>query len=289
MCSPSDLTSFSFGDIVSKLKMLFEVVLILFGLMNGGAALGCALDARAHVPTSCAACGSQRRASSRRRAIRTAGCGASRWTRCRTTSTRPAAPPSSCPPSSACRTSACAPRCRTRWCPARCAAPSAASTCSASAAWRPACRNSSSCCATCGARAATSPATSPAPAPPHGPIQAPPRWPQPAMATTPAQTSPWRGPPRAWTSSSAPLWSWASCRRRASCPWCSWRSTAPPRAATLATTPRRRGARSTSAAPISSPCSRPVRVRAACACCVRVRRARVACACGMRVRRHAAN
>ena len=47
MCSPSDLTSFSFGDIVSKLKMLFEVVLILFGLMNGGAALGCALDARA--------------------------------------------------------------------------------------------------------------------------------------------------------------------------------------------------------------------------------------------------
>ena len=51
MCSLSDLTSFSFGDIVSKLKLLFEVVIILFGLMNGGAALGYVLDARlrAHV------------------------------------------------------------------------------------------------------------------------------------------------------------------------------------------------------------------------------------------------
>jgi hypothetical protein len=47
VCSLSDLTSFSFGDIVTKLKTLFEVVIILFGLMNGGALIGFALDARA--------------------------------------------------------------------------------------------------------------------------------------------------------------------------------------------------------------------------------------------------
>jgi hypothetical protein len=92
MCSLSDLTSFSFGDIVTKLKLLFEarlacatcarpappappapglrrlrvtacacaltscraptqVVIILFGIMNGGAALGYVLDSRARSRT----------------------------------------------------------------------------------------------------------------------------------------------------------------------------------------------------------------------------------------------
>jgi hypothetical protein len=46
MCSLSDMTSLSFGDIVHKLTLLFEIVIILFGIMNGGAALGYVLDAR---------------------------------------------------------------------------------------------------------------------------------------------------------------------------------------------------------------------------------------------------
>ena len=44
--SLQDLLSLSPSDIVTKLKMLFEVVCILFGLMNVGAAIGFVLDSR---------------------------------------------------------------------------------------------------------------------------------------------------------------------------------------------------------------------------------------------------
>jgi hypothetical protein len=43
-CSLSDMTSFSFGDIITKLKFLFIVVIVLFGFMNVGAVIGFILD-----------------------------------------------------------------------------------------------------------------------------------------------------------------------------------------------------------------------------------------------------
>ena len=46
VCSLQDLLSLKPGDIVSKLKMLFTVVIVLFGIMNLGATLGFYLDAR---------------------------------------------------------------------------------------------------------------------------------------------------------------------------------------------------------------------------------------------------
>ena len=46
-CSLSDMTSFSAADIISKLKTLFELVVILFGIMHVGAAIGVTQD-RAH-------------------------------------------------------------------------------------------------------------------------------------------------------------------------------------------------------------------------------------------------
>ena len=45
-CSLRDMTALSAGDIVTKLKMLFMVVTILFAFMNLGAAAGFALDRR---------------------------------------------------------------------------------------------------------------------------------------------------------------------------------------------------------------------------------------------------
>lgn len=45
-CSLADLTALSPGDIVSKLRTLLQIVAILFGLMNAGAALGFVLDSR---------------------------------------------------------------------------------------------------------------------------------------------------------------------------------------------------------------------------------------------------
>ena len=46
-CSLSDMTSFSAADIISKLKSLFELVVIMFGVMHVGAAIG-AMQDRAH-------------------------------------------------------------------------------------------------------------------------------------------------------------------------------------------------------------------------------------------------
>ena len=46
-CSLSDLTSLSFGDIITKLKFLFAVVVSLFGIMNVGAVIGFIMDVRA--------------------------------------------------------------------------------------------------------------------------------------------------------------------------------------------------------------------------------------------------
>ena len=46
MCSLSDLVGLNPADLVTKLKMLFGVMIGLFGLMNVGAALGFVLDAR---------------------------------------------------------------------------------------------------------------------------------------------------------------------------------------------------------------------------------------------------
>ena len=45
-CSLADLTALSPGDIVTKLKTLFQIVIILFGLMNTGSVVGVALDSR---------------------------------------------------------------------------------------------------------------------------------------------------------------------------------------------------------------------------------------------------
>jgi hypothetical protein len=45
-CSLSDMTSLSPGDIVTKLRFLFIVVVVLFGFMNVGAVVGFILDTK---------------------------------------------------------------------------------------------------------------------------------------------------------------------------------------------------------------------------------------------------
>jgi hypothetical protein len=58
MCSLSDLVGLNPADLVTKLKLLFSVVITLFGCMNLGAAVGYHLDARERARMAASLCDS---------------------------------------------------------------------------------------------------------------------------------------------------------------------------------------------------------------------------------------